>query len=81
MRRQMQLNAADLAPGEAVVLAELRRPVRTMEVENTFPASPDHMNVGGAMIVRVHHSAKPFEAQHCRHVEGDYTTIPKRLGL
>jgi hypothetical protein len=56
--RQFGFDHRDTAPRKSIVLAQLWRPIRAVQIENRLTASPDQMNVSGAVIVEINHRAQ-----------------------
>jgi hypothetical protein len=75
---QDHLDAVDLLQPEPIVFPQLRRSVRTMQIEHGLAALADDMDMCGTMIVRIDHGAQGAQAKHRRHPERYHK--PKRLG-
>jgi hypothetical protein len=63
---------------KSVILAQLWRPSRTVQIEYRFTASPNYMNMSGAVIVEIDHHAQARKPEDCGH--DDSLSYPKRLG-
>jgi hypothetical protein len=50
-------DALDLTPRESVILPQLHRTCRTVQIEYRLTASPDYMHVNWPMIVWINHNA------------------------
>ena len=60
-------NVPDLAPRESVILAELYRPARTVQIEYRLTAMPNRVNVRRAMIIRIDRSPQSVKSENGRH--------------
>ena len=67
MRGQAVLDASRLLPVEAVDFPQSHRPGRTVQEEDSLASCPDHMDMGGSVIIRLDHNPKPVETQDNRH--------------
>jgi hypothetical protein len=76
--RQIGCDRRDVAPRKSVILAQLWRPSRTVQIEYRLTPSPDRMNVSGAVVVEINHHAQARKPEDC----GQYDSLsyPKRLG-
>jgi hypothetical protein len=62
-----------------MVLPELYRSGRTVQIEYGLTTTPNHMDMGRPMIVRIDHNTQPIEPHYGRH-QSIVPQIPKRLG-
>jgi hypothetical protein len=63
---------------KSVVLTQLWRPSRTVQIEYRLTPSPNYMNMSGAVIVEIDHHPQTRKPKDCGH---DYSlSYPKRLG-
>jgi hypothetical protein len=69
---QFVLDPCYVAPGESVILAKLDRAVRTVQIEESLTSWPDHVNMGGAVIVEIDNHAQAREFEDCGQI---YPTI------
>jgi hypothetical protein len=76
--RQIRLDRRDIDTRKSLVLAQLWRPIRAEQIKYRLTASPDHMNVSGAVIVEINHHAQARKPEHCGHTYS--LSYPKRLG-
>jgi hypothetical protein len=72
---QFLLNASQFAPRKPVILPQLYRTRRTIEIENGLVPLPHDMNVRRTVIVRIDNDPEPAESQHGRH-ENILTEFP-----
>ena len=70
----------DLPPRESIVLTELYRSGRTVQIDYCFATSTNHVNVGGTMIVWINRNPQSFKPENRRHCTNP-SKFPKRLGL
>jgi hypothetical protein len=59
--------APDLTPLESVVLPEIYRSGRTVQIEYRFATRPNRVDVGRPMIVRIDHYPQPAKSENRRH--------------
>jgi hypothetical protein len=64
---QDQFDAAELARGEAVVLTQVNRAFRAVQIEERFMLGADDVNVCGPVVVRVDDYSKVANSQDGRH--------------
>jgi hypothetical protein len=57
----------DLPAWKSVVLSEFYRARRAIQIEDGFTTTPDHVGVGGPMIIRIDHYAEPVKPENRRH--------------
>jgi hypothetical protein len=67
-RIQYPLDPSYVPPGEPVVFAELRRTMRTAQIEHSFAAVSDDMDVRGTVIVWVNHDPQTVDPKNSRHI-------------
>src|ERR1035438_4342758 len=60
-------NVPDLTPRESVVLAELYRAARTVQIEYRLTAMPNRVDVRRAMIIRIDRSPQSVKSENGRH--------------
>ena len=65
--RQDAKDVPDLTPRESVVLPEIRRSGRTVQMEDRLATAPGRVDVGRPMIVRIDHNPQPVESENRRH--------------
>src|ERR1035438_221977 len=65
--RQDGKNVPDLTPRESVVLAELYRAARTVQIEYRLTAMPNRVDVRRAMIIRIDRSPQSVKSENGRH--------------
>lgn len=61
------MNLAHVRQLETVALAQLGRPIGTVQREDCFVAGAYHMDMSRPMIVRVNYNSQAVYAQDCRH--------------
>jgi len=76
--RQLSLDAPDLLPREAVILAELDLRCRMAQLEYRFAAFSNHMDMRGTVVVRIDDHAQSLKCGLS--AQNDFITYPKRLG-
>jgi hypothetical protein len=76
--RQVGFDCRDVAPRISVILAQLWRPSRTVQIEYRLTPSPNDMNMSGAVIVEIAHHPQTRNPEDCGH-DGSLS-YPKRLG-
>lgn len=70
----------DLPPQESIILPELYRSCRTVQIQCCLATSTNHVNMGRSMIVRINHNPQSIKPENRRHYT-DSSKVPKRLGL
>ena len=75
---QLVLDHGYVAPGESVVLPKLDRTIPTVQIEQGLTSSPDHVNMGRAVIVEIDDHAEARKSEDCGQDLSYH--IPKRLG-
>ena len=65
--RQDAKSVPDLTPRESVVLPEIRRPGRTVQMEDRLATASDRVDVGRPMIVRIDRNPQPVKSENRRH--------------
>ena len=65
---QLRLDAGELAPVEAEVLAQARRAIGAMQVEHRLAAPPNDVHVSWSMIIRIDDDAQPIDGVDGRHL-------------
>jgi len=76
--RQVGFDRRDIAPHKSVILAQLWRPSRTVQIEYRLTPSPNDMNMSGAVIVEIDHHPQTRKPEDCGHKAS--LSYPKRLG-
>src|SRR6266566_8809010 len=71
------LDTRDFSPRKSVILPELYRSRRTVQIEYGLTSSSDHMNMSRPVIVRIDRHPQSVKPENCGHYP---ITIPKRLG-
>jgi len=80
MFHQARFNFCDLSPREPIIFTKLARAYQAIQIEDRFTASPNHMNMGGSMIVWINRDAQLIKSQDRWHYI-DCIQKPKRLGF
>jgi hypothetical protein len=70
----------DLPARESIILPQLHRSYRTVQIEYRLATSANHMNMGRSMIVRINNNPQSIKPENRRHY-ADSSRVPKRLGL
>jgi hypothetical protein len=53
--------------GKTIVLAQLRRSVRAVEIEHRFAPVPQNMDMRRPVVIRVDHHPQPEDGQYSGH--------------
>jgi len=64
---QFALEALDLTSRSAIILPKVDRTVWTVQMENCFALTTDHVNVGRSMIVGIDYNPKSMKPKNGRH--------------
>jgi hypothetical protein len=68
MIRQNAQHVPNLAPRESIVFPEFQGSSQTVQIEYRLATTPDYVNMGWPMIIRIDHNPQPVEPQDRRHL-------------
>jgi hypothetical protein len=80
MFRQPSYNLRNRTAGESVILPKFHRPSRTVQIEYSLVPAPDHMHMGGPVIVWIDNNAQPAKPEN-RRQKPLYICISQALGF
>ena len=69
----------DLPPRESIILPELYRSCRTVQIEYCLVASTDRVHMRWSVVVWINHNPQSVKPENRRHYSNS-SKIPKRLG-